>query len=88
MDCPAGCGPMIPGNAHDHEDGFGGEFIVHNLSCPKCERFVLDYELVHREEETPELRPSEPANESDPGRPGLPGSERGTEHPRNQGTQA
>jgi hypothetical protein len=31
------------GGDHNDEDGDGREMIVTNLSCPKCESFVLVY---------------------------------------------
>ena len=34
---------LIWGGDHDDEDGEGREMIVTNLSCPKCESFVLVY---------------------------------------------
>ena len=76
MQCPKGCGELIPGGSHDDNDGLGGVYVVHNLSCPVCERFVLDYELVYREEETPKLRQSKPVNEDYPGKPRVLGAER------------
>ena len=32
---------LIWGGDHDDEDEEGNEMIVTNLSCPKCETFVL-----------------------------------------------
>jgi hypothetical protein len=40
---------LIWGGDHDDEDGEGNEMIVTNLSCPKCETFVLVYFTIKKE---------------------------------------
>jgi len=39
------------GGDHNDEDGDGREMIVTNLSCPKCESFVLVYYTKKKEED-------------------------------------
>ena len=40
---------LIWGGDHDDEDEEGNEMIVTNLSCPKCETFVLVYYTIKKE---------------------------------------
>ena len=40
---------LIWGGDHDYEDCDKGEGIVTNLSCPKCEAFVLVYIPINNE---------------------------------------
>ena len=42
---------LIWGGDHDDEDEDGNEMIVTNLSCPKCEAFVLVYFTIKKEED-------------------------------------
>ena len=42
---------LIWGGDHDDEDEDGNEMIVTNLSCPKCETFVLVYFTIKKEED-------------------------------------